>query len=64
MYAKWIGPDWWVGPKNGGKWAIKHGDIRKVHAKKDDQYILASEDGKGYFGWVNEKDVEICQEKN
>lgn len=62
MYAKWIGPDWWVGPKDKGKWAIKNGDIRKVLAKKDDQYVLANDTGKGSVGWVNEKDIEIIGE--
>ncbi len=58
MYAKWIAEDKY----NAGTCVIKKGEIRKIHAKSNNQYILESKNGKGYFGWIDEKDIELCQE--
>jgi hypothetical protein len=63
MYAKWISDDFFAGPKKTGHILIKKGEIRKVHAKKEDDYILEGRDGKGYFGWTNEQNLEILEEK-
>jgi hypothetical protein len=64
MYAKWIAEDYYAGPNHSKGILIKHGEIRKIHAKKEDDYILEGKDGKGYFGWVNEKNLEILESKN
>lgn len=64
MYAKWIAEDCYVGPSWKKTCAIKKGEIRKVHAKKEDSYILEGRDGKGYFGWTNAKNLEILESKN
>jgi hypothetical protein len=61
MYAKWIGKDQYVGPKHRRVLAIRHGDIRKIHAKKDNQYIIEATPGSGsqYHGWVDGENLEI-----
>lgn len=59
MHVKYIGEDKYVGPKFKRKLAIKHGEVRKVHAKHPDNgYILEGEHGKGYFGWIPENQIQ------
>jgi hypothetical protein len=55
MYAEWIAEDRFA---LGNKLIEKH-EIRKVHAKKGDKYILAGRNGEGFFGWVDEKNIKI-----
>lgn len=61
MYAKWIAEDRYVGPKHRKILAIKHGDIRKIHAKKDNQFLLEATPGSGSqtYGWVDACDIEV-----
>jgi len=61
MLVKWIGEDRYVGPKWNRILAIKNGDIRKVHAKDGDMYILQAPPGNGYqyHGWVDGKNLKI-----
>jgi hypothetical protein len=65
MYAKWIGEDRYVGPKWKRTLAIKNGDIRKIHAKDGDMYILMATPGSGYqfHGWVNGENLEIIEDE-
>ena len=59
MYAKWISEDKY----NAGLCVIKKGEIRKIHAKKGNNYILQGQNESGYFGWTNGKNIEVIGEK-
>ena len=57
LYAKWIDESKYC----QGVCLIAKGDIREIHAKKDDDYILAGRDRSRYFGWVNKSQIEILE---
>ena len=53
MYAIWIGEDRYI----DGELIIKHGDIRKVHAKKDDMYIIDCKNGA--YGYTHKSNLQL-----
>lgn len=55
MYAKWIAEDKVI----RGEVVIKNGEIRQVHAKKDNLYLLEGRNGKGTYGWVNATNIKL-----
>lgn len=61
MYAKWIANDVYVGNIHHRKRAIAKGDIRKIHAKDKDQYILEGSQGSKYFGWVDGSNLIVAE---
>ena len=61
MYAKWIAEDKYVGPKHRKVLTIKKGEVRKIHAKDGEKYILEGRDGEGYFGWTSADNLEILE---
>lgn len=60
MYAEWIAEDKY----NAGECVIKNGEVRKIHAKSGNGYILQGRNKIGYFGWVDAKDIKILKEKS
>ena len=63
MYAKWIADDCYVGSSFNPILAIKKGEVRKIHAKNGKKYVLEGRNGQGYFGWTDEKNLEIMEIK-
>ena len=62
MYAKWISEDKKIGPKFKEVTVIKKGEIKKIHAQKDDLYILKMDDST--FGWVKAEDIEVLETRD
>lgn len=64
MFAKWIGEDRYVGPKWRRTLTLKHNEVRKIHAKDGDLYLLEGIPGSGYqfYGWVDGKNLELESE--
>jgi hypothetical protein len=62
-YAKWIDDSKYC----RGILLIAKGEIRKIHAKKGNDYMLSGRsDISDYFGWVKSNQIEVlkCQEEN
>lgn len=60
MFAMYIGPTIYAGPKDNRQLLIKHGEVRKIHAKgTDGRYILSGKNNKGFFGWVDSVDIKL-----
>jgi hypothetical protein len=60
MYARWIDEDKYVGPKFKRVLAIKKGEVRKVHAKEGNHYILEGrKGGTSSYGWCHADQIEL-----
>ena len=62
FYARWIDSDKYVGPNDDRKiLAIKNGEVRRIHASIDGDYLLQGRNGNGLFGWVKANQIEVME---